>query len=130
MKRQFRGVTIATCRKGVTKLRFCENVDTRLKHMRKTDDPRQGYVIHDVMRFPNDEPLTKDRALVYMLEHVSEFTHVNAKSMIEKSLSTCFNSGRMSSTAYSEYRLKLIASRPKRDTDITANELNTILENL
>lgn len=130
MKRLFRGVTIATDRKGVTKLRFCENVDVRLKHMRKTDDPRQGFVIHDVMRFPNDEAMTKDRALVYMLEHISEFTHSDAKQMVEKALSTITKTGRFSTDAFREYQLKLIASRPKRDTDITTAELDKVLDNL
>lgn len=130
MKRLFKGVTIATCRKGVTKLRFCEDVDVRLKHMRKTDDPRQGFVIHDIMRFPNDEALPKDRALMYMLEHVSEFTYPDAKQMIDKSLSNITKSGRMSSDAFREYHLKLIASRPKRDTDITSENLDKVLQSL
>jgi len=128
MKRLFRGVTIATCRKGVTKLRFCEDVDVRLKHMRK-DNPRQGFVIHDIMRFPEGQQLTKDQALMYMLEHSNEFTYPDAKSMIEKSLGNIKRLGKLSLDNERKLHLLTIAQRPKI-TQLSTNQVMDIIDDL
>ena len=113
LSRKFEGFIIASDKSGRNKVRFCESISRRHKLLTK-----QGFIIHDIVMFT--EPKDKVSGLKYGVD--CEYTHADSKLLVMKTLAKYDMSG------LRELRLREIAGRPKRTTDMTTEQVMNILE--
>jgi hypothetical protein len=113
------GIIIASDIRGRNKVRFCASVENRLYLLKA-----QGFTIHDIVN--SAEKMSRTDILKYALN--SNFDHVDSKKLVQNLLF------KYDQEAFRQINnknlLAEIASRPKRDTDITNKELDSVLGNL
>lgn len=113
------GIIIASDPSGRNKVRFCASVENRLYLLKA-----QGFTIHDIVN--SAEKMSRTDILKYALN--GNFDHVDSKKLVQNLL---FKYDR---NAFKEINknnlLAEIASRPKRDTDISNKELDIVLDSL
>jgi len=115
LDRNWSGIIIASDKNGRNKVRFCESLTRREKLL-----SQQGFTIHDVIMFR--DPANKVDGLRYAVD--CEFKHPDSKNLVLKTLA------KYASSAKRELILKEIASRPKRNTDLSTEQVMNIVGNL
>lgn len=113
------GIIIASDPRGRNKVRFCASVENRLYLLKA-----QGFTIHDIVN--SAEKMSRTDILKYALN--CNFDHVDSKKLVQNLLF------KYDQEAFRQINnknlLAEIASRPKRDTDITNKELDSVLGNI
>lgn len=113
------GIIIASDPSGRNKVRFCANVENRLYLLKA-----QGFTVHDIVVGP--EKLSRIDMLKYALE--TDFDHADSKKLVQQLL---FKYDQVAFRLINNKNLLAeIASRPKRNTDISNSELTNVLDNL
>lgn len=119
LDRPVNGIIIASDPRGRNKVRFCVNVENRLYLLKK-----QHFTIHDIIVAP------KEMSRVDILRHAltTDFDHDDTENLIKNLLF------RYDQVALDEHlrqeKLREIANRPKRDTDLTKEQMDKILDSL
>jgi hypothetical protein len=119
LDRLVNGIIIASDKHGRNKVRFCDNVKLRTYLLKK-----QGFTIHDIVTSP--EPVSRTEMLRLALDH--EFDHDDSEHLV-KNLLFKYDQ-KVLDEHLKQDLLREIANRPRRDTDITAQELDNILKQL
>lgn len=113
------GIIIASDIRGRNKVRFCASVENRLYLLKA-----QGFTIHDIVN--SAEKMSRTDILKYALN--SNFDHVDSKKLVQNLLF------KYDQEAFRQINnknlLSEIANRPKRDTDLTNLELDSVLNNI
>jgi hypothetical protein len=119
LDRLVNGIIIASDSKGRNKVRFCDNVKLRTSLLTK-----QGFTIHDIIT--STQSMSRSDMLRYALDQ--DFDHDDSENLVKNLL---FKYDQESLDNYlREERLRQIANRPKRDTDLTVDQVNQILDKL
>lgn len=113
------GIIIASDKLGNNKVRFCLDVDQRVKLLTK-----QGFTIHDTIT--HDALVSRIDMLKIAVDY--NFTHSDSKKLVQNLL---FKYDQATFREINKKNLLAeIASRPKRDTDINNTDLDKVLSSL
>lgn len=119
LDRLVNGIIIASDPSGRNKVRFCVNVENRLYLLK-----RQGFKIHDLVVAP------QEMSRVDMLRHAltTDFDHDDSENLVKNLL---FKYDQVSLDEHlRQEKLREIANRPKRDTDLTTEQMDKVLDSL
>lgn len=119
LDRLVNGIIIASDPSGRNKVRFCVNVENRLYLLK-----RQGFKIHDLVVAPHE------MSRVDILRHAltTDFDHDDSENLV-KNLLFKYDQVALEEHLRQE-KLRLIANRPVRSTDLTQEQIDNVIQSL
>lgn len=119
LDRLVNGIIIASDPSGRNKVRFCVNVENRLYLLK-----RQGFKIHDLVVAP------QEMSRVDILRHAltTDFDHDDSENLV-KNLLFKYDQVALEEHLRQE-KLRLIANRPVRSTDLTQEQIDNVIQSL